>query len=756
MKSKEFKHWGLYVIFFVIFVFNFRVLLGGFTPSPLDGMIGLYHPFRDLYSPEYPNGIPFKNFLLTDPFRQLIVWKNLSIDLFKNGSLPLWNPYEMAGKPLLGNFQSGALYPLNFIFILLPFKFAWSLYIIAAQIIGGVGMYFYLAYLKKKEYVRALGALVFIFSGFFIAWYEWGNIGHAFAWFPLALLMCDRIANGKREANKNYILNGVLLGVIFSLSFLAGHPQTTLYFMGFVTLYLFFVNRFYLSKQFLFYFSAITTFVALCSIQIFQGIQFVRLSLRGEDQIFSSIEGWFVPYQNLLQFFAPDFFGNPSTLNYWGVFNYAEFIGYIGIPFLLLSLFSLYAKKDRRLYFALALVVGGVVFATNNFLSVLPYDLSIPIFSNMQPTRIMGFVSFGLLMLGIYGFEILDNKLSLKKYLYVFGVSSLLIVLIWISVIFNLFQIEASNLITTKRNLILPTGLFVLTMLILLIYRIISVKQNHSLLKKGAMIVLAGIVILDLLRFANKFTPFSDQKYFYPSTSSIEFLQRNVGQHRILSIDDRILAPNTTTFYKIQNLAGYDPLYLKNFAELIVASERGNSDVNLPYGFNRIVSPKNLDSKVIDLLGVKYILSLGEINSEKFELVATEGETKVYENKDVQERAFFVSEVKASDDLEEGLDMILDSDLRKTAIVKEDELEVSSSKVFSVGRVDSYTITDSGARIQISNNGEGFLVVTDSYYPLVKAYIDGVQVKVYETNHALRGVIVPQGRHVVEFKTALF
>ena len=46
-------------------------------------------------------------------------------------------------------------------------------------------------------------------------------------------------------------------------------------------------------------------------------------------------EGWFIPWQNLAQFVAPDFFGNPATLNYWGVWNYGEFIGYIGaIPLL--------------------------------------------------------------------------------------------------------------------------------------------------------------------------------------------------------------------------------------------------------------------------------------------------------------------------------------------------------------------------------------------------------------------------------------
>ena len=79
MKQKVLRYWGLMGILCLIFVFNFPIFQG-FMPAPLDAMIGLYHPFRDLYAVDYPNGIPFKNYLITDPFRQLIVWKDLSID----------------------------------------------------------------------------------------------------------------------------------------------------------------------------------------------------------------------------------------------------------------------------------------------------------------------------------------------------------------------------------------------------------------------------------------------------------------------------------------------------------------------------------------------------------------------------------------------------------------------------------------------------------------------------------------------------
>lgn len=756
MKSKIFAHWGLFVLLLVVGVFNYQVLLKGFMPAPMDGMIGLYNPFRDLYASEYPNGIPFKNFLLTDPFRQLIVWKDLTIDIFKTGNIPLWNPYEMGGKPLLGNFQSGALYPLNIIFFLFPFKLAWSMYIISAQIIGGVCMYMYLGYLRKGEFIKTLGSLVFVFSGFFIAWYEWGNVGHAYAWFPLALLSIERLANVKEKNTRSKLLSGAILGGVFSLSFLAGHPQTTLYFMFFSTLYLITVVRVKIKTKIQFYSSSIITFLILSSVQIYQGLYFIRYSLRGDDQVFSSVEGWFVPYQNLIQFFAPDFFGNPSTLNYWGIFNYAEFIGYIGVPLLVLSIASFLAEKDRRFYFALTMIVLSLVFGTNNIISNIPYNLSIPILSSMQPTRLIGFASLGILFMSLIGFEALQNKISLKKMLLISGSVLVLILMLWGSVVFNSFGIEMTNLETTKRNLILPSLLFLTSIAILVSF--IMVRNNRfARFKKGLFVILLVIVILDLLRFANKFTPFSDGIYFYPPTSIIAFIQKNIGSQRIMSIDDRILAPNITTQYKIQNLGGYDPLYLKNFAEMIVASERQSDDVGLPYGFNRIISPKNIESKIIDLLGVKYVLSIGDITSEKFKLVATEGSTKLYENIEAKERAFFVSEVKVVSGQDESIRSILDLDLEKTAVVRElGDLEFGTDRKFAKGVVRSYEVTQNGSKIKTQNKGEGFLVVTDSYYPLIRAYVDGVETVVYETDHALRGIIVPSGSRVVEFKTALF
>src|SRR5438874_2092169 len=116
----------LLIVFSVLFFFQ-KTIVSGLLPIPSDTIVGLYHPFRDLYAKDYPRGIPFKNFLITDPVRQTYPWKNLVIEAEKKLNLPLWNPYNFSGTPLLANFQSGTFYPFNILYFFMGFNDAWTI-----------------------------------------------------------------------------------------------------------------------------------------------------------------------------------------------------------------------------------------------------------------------------------------------------------------------------------------------------------------------------------------------------------------------------------------------------------------------------------------------------------------------------------------------------------------------------------------------------------------------------------------------------
>jgi hypothetical protein len=271
------------------------------------------------------------------------------------------------------------------------------------------------------------------------------------------------------------------------------------------------------------------------------------------------------------------------------------------------------------------------------------------------------------------------------------------------------------------------------------------------------MLLFVCITVFDLTRFAQKFLPFSPQGYLYPTTKTLDFIQKQKGLFRIMSTDSRILPPNVTGMYKIQTVDGYDPLYLRRYAELIAASERNEPNINPPFGFNRIITPQRYDTGIIDLLGVSYVLSLNDLESEKLEKVFQEGETRVYKNTKAFPRAFFVKKVIVSDTKQHTINKLFDAaiDLHTTAIVEDGNSSLENDS-FSLGTISVKEYNSNRVLIETENQGQGFLILMDTFYPTWKVQIDGKEETISRTNYNFRGVIVPKGTHVVEFYNSLF
>jgi len=763
----------LFLAFFSPFVFQNKL------PIPSDTIVGLYHPFRDAYIKDYPNGIPFKNFLITDPVRQQYLWRNLSAETEKRFELPLWNPYNFAGTPLLANFQSAVFYPLNLIFLIFPFSLGWSFLILLQPLLAGVFLYLYLNNLKINRYSSLLGAISFAFSGFSIAWLEWGTVGHTALWLPLVLLSIDKlffhsghlkISNFKPAlpAGRFLISNNKIriwsLIFLFSLtpSFFAGHLQTFFY--------LFLISAVYFFVRWLqsgraknvlsLFIILISLFFIITLVQWLPTLQFILLSARGMDQDWHN-EGWFIPWQNLVQFIAPDFFGNPATLNYWGMWNYAEFVGYIGIFPFIMAIFAMFNRRDKKTFFFGSIFFLSLIFSLPTIFAKIPYILQIPFLSTSQPTRLLFLTNFSLAVLAALGSDLLIRNYQRKQIIYVLLFFLVVFAGLWIFVLIgiNLFTgITPENLLVAKRNLFFPTLVFAISVALIFAWDRLS-KTNSSII---ILLCIVITVVFDLLRFGTKFTPFTSKEFLFPTTKTIDFLQKQKGQFRIMSTDDRILPPNFSIAFHLQSIAGYDPLYLLSYGELIAASERNGPNISPPFGFNRIITPHNYESKIIDLLGVKFVLSLDDIHSPKLKKVFQEGKTRVYENNKALPRSFFVGKIKLVNDKQSAIEELLDQDNspQRLAVVL-DPRSITLSDKFEIGTVAISQYTTNRLIINTRNKGHGFLVLMDTFYPTWHAKICSMaesscqDTKIYLTNYNFRGIEVPKGDHRVIFENSL-
>lgn len=747
----------LFIFGLAVIAFFSPFFFSGKIPIPADTIVGMYHPWRDVVWDGLVSGVPYKNPLITDPVRQQYVWRWLSIEQLRQGALPLWNPYSFSGTPLLANFQSAALYPLNILFLAAPFPVAWGILVVLQPVMAGIFLYWYLRYFSLDRFAAALGALVFAFCGFSIAWLEWNTVIHTILWLPLILLAKEHLIRRFRWSW------AVVLVIAESSAIFAGHLQVVFYSILFSTIYLFVrilqVSRPHIMRTLFPFLCTGLIVLAVTAIQWLPTIQFINLSARDIDQGSWMKEGWFIPWHHLVQFIAPDFFGNPTTNNYWGEWNYGEFIGYIGMLPLLFALYAVLFRRDKKTYaFGIAVAVC-LLFALPTPVAKLLYLWNVPFLATSQPTRLLSLICFSLSILSALGLDYWIKRKTIRKTLISLSILSIGIMICWFFAFApDLFpvQILPKNLFVLKKNLILPTLLFG-SGLLLLVVQLFERRFTSFGIRRSGIVALCILLIsaADLLRFGWKFTPFSPSEWLYPQTNIVQFLGKDQGHARVMATDRRIFPPNMAGVYGISDVSGYDPLYLLSYNTLVSAWTRNTPDIT-PGAFNRILTPDNPESIFADLLGVKYVISYGEHPSPKLKPLFSEGQSYLYENPDAFPKVFFVQDVVQVENKEQEMERMyaLGNSLRTTAVTTE---SVSLSALPLVDRESARVVEYAPNRITVvaTTVVDRLMVLADPWYPTWKVYVDGNEAHMHEVDFMLRGVVVPEGNHTVEFKNYL-
>ncbi len=733
MKNRDIA--AILIFIGIVFIFFYKTLIFGLLPVPSDDLVGLYHPYRDFKASEYPNGIPYKNFLITDPIRQQIPWRKLVIDSYKNGTLPKWDATSFSGTPLLANIQSGAFYPLNILFFIFPFHIAWTMLIISQTLLSGIFFYIFMRVLSLGPIPSLFGAVIFSFSGTSIAWLTWGTILSAWMWTPLILSSVHKLlTHDKRRAWVWEII------AVFSIvsSFFAGHLQVFFYSSVLSVSYAAWLTVGY--KKIHWIKPIVGIALAVFAI-IFYQLNVVLKWLPSTSRITGGSawhsEGFFIPLQHLAQFIAPDFFGNPATLNYWGVWNYGEMVGYIGIAGLVFALLGI----SRQTMFWLAIATISLLFAIESPISALPYVLHIPFLSSLQPTRLLIIVDLALSVFAAHGLSkfLTSHK---RNYTPIVIIGGLLALLWGIFVLHGAFGITLQNAQVIKRNLFVPTILYIGVSGLFVMFQFLKGRVARV----TVVFIFIMFAIFDLIRFGWKFTPFTDQELFFPRTKVLSYLENAPRPFRMMTLDDRILPPDTNTYYGIESVNGYDPIHSLRYDQFISAMERGEPNINPPYGYERIIVPKNINSPLFNLLGVRYIVSFNELMDKRFKKVLTEGQTNVYENQSMLPRAYLVSNAIYKQTDQEIINTLysktfnfqFDAVVETSIDILNTELQVGESATITRYEPEKMTIS-------VKTTQPRLLVIGNMYNPNWKATIDGKLATLIRTNYLFIGVVVPVG-----------
>jgi hypothetical protein len=193
--------------------------------------------------------------------------------------------------------------------------------------------------------------------------------------------------------------------------------------------------------------------------------------------------------------------------------------------------------------------------------------------------------------------------------------------------------------------------------------------------------------------------------------------------------------------------SGISPLALENTIQLRLFLHDGNR-----WGWYYPL--EKLDSPVLDLMNVRYVLTRAAdiprfAALPKFRHIASLPGTEVFENTAVLPRFYFVRRVRPVGSLGEAHQLIEQRriDLHETALTDGPIDLPSGDDASTPGDVTVTKYEPSRIELSLRASRASLLVLSETYYPGWKAWIDGQPTPIHSVDIALRGVVVPAGAH---------
>lgn len=734
----------------VISLFFYQTVFRGLVPFPGDILASDFQPWRSAsYLGYNPGSIPNKA-QYPDTIRQMYPWKTVVIDSLKQGKLPLWNPYNFSGSPLLANFQSSALYPPGILYMVVAQIDAWTILVILQPLLALLFTYLFCRKIGVKEPGSWLAALSYGFSGYMTVWLEYNTIGHVVLWLPLLLLAIEHLREHPRA---------LWLGIFtFTnvMALLAGHPQVYAYACAFTLLY-----GLFRTKRHMWPYIAGSTMlgIGITGLQTLPGIELIMNAARSPHDPGNLFAKILIHPGQLFALPFPNIFGNPATRTYWPADTFIGKVTTIGLVPLFFTLSALRRKDAISKWFTLATLATLLLLTTNPLTQIL-YRVPIPLFTSSSPTLMSFLLAFSLAVMCGLGLDYwIDDKHSLKK---------LLRRTIEVIGLFALLFIGTKLPLTPELSLhskvairaLVYGGLISLATLGLFWVAIAIPKA-----RRYAVILLLFVHTADLFMFFHRFNPFVQKELVFPQHKIITHLLA-LSSDRYWGYGTANIPANFASQYRLFSPEGYDPLYPKWYGEFLYAYRTGElmeifdnttrSDAAISSRFGDGGLSDGTKRKILSALSVRYILDRVE-NAGSEQTYPTEYISKasdiddwtIYENMTAVPRAFVAGKSMTYTNAKNFSDLFFSAgfDPQTTVLIAGNTQTATGTASAGLAVITSYE----PERITITTDSAaaGTLILTDTYYPGWTAEVDGVSTEVKKVNWTMRGVDVGAGKHTV-------
>jgi hypothetical protein len=745
---------------------------------PLD-IVPHQHPWRFSYE-----RVPVNNPINSDIIQQVYPRRLLTRSIVNQQAWPLWNPTILTGTPLLADGQLTFFYPPSLLFLALPLAQSFGYYALLQLILAGVGSYLFARRLGLGAGAATLTGICYMFSGYLLTWLQFPHHSGAMAMMPWCFWAVERALMHRRWST------WLLAGAVLALPLLT-HIQLSFYIyvgVGCYVLAKLVERRSWRARAgiVLGFTLAVGLALALSAVQL---IPQVALSAEGQraDQEAEAYTSS-AQFIYVLRLVLPLIGGEPrADPPWWGPTLLQAPQPYTGIAPLMLALLALLISRRRASTTFGLLAIGSFALALRTPLLQLFIILVPPYGQFTDHNRWFALWGFAIAVLAGLGAQALLDRAAQRpagpRRTQIMNWILLAIVMlcgmVWSWQHLALFtpQSRYGEYITIIRqqpfHVALLCGSLALAALTALALR----RAPRSL----AWALLLVVVVGDVCWYSGSYNTTTDRSIFqpttdltealaheppqpqhaqvlYPPTRQISFLQAQRQPFRFLAGDYPALQPNLATAYGLEDVRGYQSLYVGRYnrlARLIdgkdytrFAAEEGST--LRPY-----FTTSYTHRRLLDMLNVEFIVfPPGSKNPPLYaplELVQQNDEGSIYRNPQVLPRAWLVhtAETIADDTAQLNRLAQADFDPATTAIVPEPIPSLGQAS--PADKVEPATFAPNTVHIRASAGSPALLVLSDAYTDDWQVTVDAAPARLYRTNYALRGVWLPQGTHDVVF-----
>ncbi len=696
------------------------------------------------------------------------------------GRVPLWDPYEDTGLPLLAESQVGVLYPVSVIFLgALSPSLELTLFILVHFTLAALFTFILARSLGLGRAPATVAGLAYGFGGFLMAQVPNLNIMTGAAWLPLILYAAIQ------ATRRRTWLAALLGGIPLALQIFTAQPQVVFYSLVIICGYAayrvgadFFFDPAHKGRPAyalhtgLLVAVVIVSGLLLAAPQLLPTLELQQISVRAAERDFGFLTKNSLPSLMFLNLVLPGLFGNNVT-GFKGGDPFQEDFIYIGFLPLVLLFFCARQHTRRDMLFFVGLLLGTVLLAMGKYTPLYRYIIQyLPGFALFRiPSRWLMGVNLALAMLAAFGLEtVLKRGLSRRAWLVLLGAGLLLGLGLaaawsfpaplraWSSAHLNEFQARLVQAFLDKSfaldpayrerllpGLAIPVLLLATNLVITLgLFTLLAARRIRA--NTFALLAIAAIAFDLALAGGTTINPTRPAAWWWQLSGGAAYVLEHLETGRVFPLG---MGSEEAT---VSHLGQYFPSAYR------VRSAGGHGS-SLRMERYRTFLKEAHPVQAVQLVGARYLLTLGQMGADAastYPIAYSDDSSFVYENQNPLPRAFIVHRAIPADSPEESLAHFQDLGLDPhQAVVLEGTNSPPAPQPPPAGAESRAAIIREHpqlVQIEASLPTDGYLVLLDTYYPGWQAYVDGRSTPLYRANYIGRAVFVPAGEHTVRFE----